>query len=289
MLISMKNPWVRLAYITLCSVLVLTIIVFIVKIYSESLQHGAYNHPLVQQDSYLVISAKTPDLGPIGQLEFYQQAHKNWPEAFLEVPVQMSHDGTALVYPYQDLQKTNWGKGDVFQFSFDELKNMSSGKILTLETLVKALPESHLFIKVMDEDPAMFQPAVKVLEKQHEQNNIVIYSETMDSFHYVFQAHPQWVFAGGTIHLQQLRVLDAIFLPGLAKIKPDFFVITAENVKNQKLLTKSAVHELNRRFKRILFKGTKQEYEELPDWIKIKINGFLTTQPKYFSKLLEQY
>lgn len=284
----MKNPWVRLAYITACSVLVLTIIVFVLKIYSESMQHGAYNHPLVQQPYHLIVSATTPDLGPIAELEFFERAQKKWPQAFLEVPIQISKDGVALVYPYNDLKQKNWGAGDVFQHTFKELQVLTNNKILTFKQLLKQLPESQLFLKVMDEDPAMFQPAVKLLNEQQKQNNVIVYSQVMDSFHYVFKEHPQWVFAGGTIHLQQLHILDAIFLPGLAKIKPDFFVISSKNVNDQ-LLTPSAVKELSRRFKRIIFHGTQKEYEALPAWLRNKIKGFLTQKPDYFLNLLNKY
>ncbi|MCH2533494.1 MAG: hypothetical protein MK008_03525 [Bdellovibrionales bacterium] len=286
MLIFMKNPWVRLAYITVCSVLVLTIIVFVLKIYSESMQHGAYNHPLVQQPYHLVISATTPDLGPIGQLEFYQKAHSKWPGAFLEVPIQISRDGTAVVYPFDDIKESGWGDGDVFEHTFGKLQKLSNGKILTLNELLGAMPDSFLFLKVMDQDPAMFQPAVEVLKNNEKQDNVIVYSQMMDSFNYVFKDHPHWVFAGGTLHLQQLHILDAIFLPGLAKIKPDFFVVNTKNIKDQ-LLTKSAMNELNRRFKRILFDGSIEEYKALPDWVKSEIKGFVTAQPDYFLEVLQ--
>lgn len=250
------------------------------------MQHGSYNHQLVQRPFHLVISAQTPDLGPIGQLEFYQKAHSQWPEAFLEVPIQISRDGTALVYPYEDIKKSGWGEGDVFQYSYEKLKELSNGKILTLNELLGAMPDSFLFLKVMDQDPAMFQPAVEVLKENKKEDNVIVYSQIMDSFHYLFKDYPHWVFAGGTIHLQQLHILDAIFLPGLAKIKPDFFVFTTQNL-NDELLTPSAVKELNRRFKRIVFEGTPEEYEALPAWLKIKIKGFLTTKPDYFMKVLK--
>lgn len=288
MLILMKNPWVRLVYISTCSILVLTIIVFVLKIYSESLQHGAYNHPLVQKPYHLIVSATTPDLGPVGQVEFYQNAHKKWPQAFLEVPIQMSRDGVSLVYPFEDLSKTGWGKDDVFNYTFAELKKMSNGHILSLEALLTALPNIPLWLKAMDQDPAMFQPAVVVLEKGERQNDVVIFSQMMDSYHYVFKEHPQWVFAGGTIHLQQLHILNSLFLPGLAKIKPDFFVFNIKDLNDQ-LLSKSAVEELNRRFKKIIFDGTVKEYEQIPAWLKIKIKGFLTKNPTHFFDLLDKY
>lgn len=282
----MAKAFFRLINISLFVLILASILYGALYLLSSKLSpaYQPLDHPILKESFFFVIKGGGTHTAPY-DLKTILSTHQKWPQAWLEVDLQLSKDGSWIVYDAEKPLETYMPlKGKIKYYSFQKLKDTfqkEHKKLLTPEALFKALPNAKFVLDIHSLQTYAIPQLIRTITQFHKENQIIIQSPFQSVINAFKKEKPRWIYGMGVRPFVRAHLWSAIHLEALADIQSDIvFAPVSKTILFPALSTKLAKELARRKIPVILDVHSPQELKNLS----FSYKGILTDSPESFSE-----
>ncbi len=282
----MIQAFVRLFTIAILASIGCFLVLFVLRQFGLSQEHGALKHPILDRPTLLIADGGNPEAGPESSLAAFQDAAENgW---ILGVGLQLTSDENWIVYNYETLEQQTTGQGLVSFQTLEQIRsiqltgpNVKPAAILTFEELIDAFPETPLLLNILVRHPEKMLSLQKILQAKMLESRVILQSPFATALRELHKTLPRWVFGLDPSSVTRFLFMKSLYIETFADLKSDVFIADAK-MQDQFIFDDRLIAELRRRHKKIIPRVT-PPLDEQTQKLLTKTDGFMTKRPSGFT------
>lgn len=283
----------RIILITFFSVLALSILIYMARIWGLGQNHPQYESPFFNgpQPTWIVQATNNQE---IQSLTTKNQDYVIWLDVRLsgdKIPfiLSPSKDKAFLDQIYKEQtanpqQKIMIGN-KVSEYPLSELERFY-GVLPTLKDIYEKFPQTKFILNVIDNTHEVHIAVTKAIESFNPNHRTMIQSEALIILKSIKEIRPEFIYGTSTPDIMRFLVMDSMWILPSTQFKGDVYVAPFK-VQNRPAFNENIIAEVRRRNKRI-YLGPITTAEELSYAQKIKADGYIINNLEEFLKLPHQ-
>ncbi len=283
----------RIFFITLCSLLVVGILIFMARIWGLGQSYPRYEHAFFAGSQPLIIVK-------VDTLEKAQETINLKPDAVLWLDVRFSREKTPFILPaIRDREFLNFKQqeqeknpsvpimigGRLSEYPWEQINEFFKVTPALKEFYVQ-FPTTRFVLNIVDNIGEAHTTLVEAIKDHKPNDRTFIQSDTLIIMTSIKELKPEWVYGTSTPDIMRLMTFDSMFVLPSTQFKGDVFVAPF-TVMKRPAFNDNIIAEMRRRNKR-LFLGPISTEAQLAEASRLKAEGYITENLPELLKLLGQ-
>jgi glycerophosphoryl diester phosphodiesterase len=295
----MTWAFIRIAAISLFTILSLIAFALVVRMSGYSVGYAGPRHAFVDLNRPIVALGGDETVAPSNSLPALQAVEKLGHDFVIGVDIQQTFDGEWIVFRDDNLDHLTDLTGSIELKTWAELKNVDLGnkfevdgtrplarknlRILKLNEILEAFPESLLFLNIHTRYPDKMAGLVKLLDPRQSEERFIVQSPFATALREIHKLRPRWLFGVDPSTVVRFLFMTSIYMETIADLHADLFV--APLLLDQKIVfSQRVLDEVARRKKLILIQNP-PPFDKIPQQIQGELFGLITRHPQMFKGL----
>ena len=255
----MKNPIVRLLFITISAIIVVFLVLFTLRIVGYGQQHRPLEMSFLKAP-VVIYKGGQSSIAPSNSLLALKKSIELG--GINMIHLQRTRDGHFVLFEPKTLQEQTDGQGPVFLKSLKELKRLDGAfnfnlqgqtpyrkknfQILSLVDYLEVFNKQPVVINMLEQDPARMHGLDSLLKKYNMAELVILHSPYTQTLRYLRKEMPRTLSTINQQMLMKALFFESLYIETLVPLKGDL-VLSPPSIFNQPLFTPRVLAELKRR------------------------------------------
>ncbi|UXR65579.1 hypothetical protein EZJ49_04855 [Bdellovibrio bacteriovorus] len=283
----------RILFITVCSFLVLGVLILMARIWGDAQNYPLYEHAFFSGPAPIVI-VKADTLDKV------QEAVKLKSDVAIWADVRMSRDKIPFILPSsrdieflkakEEEQKANPTTpimigSKLSEYPWEQINEFYKNTP-ALKEYYEQFPQTRFVLNIVDNVHDVHSAVVEAIEGFSPKDRTLIQSDALVVMSSVKELKPEWVYGTSTPDIMRLLTFDSLYILSSTQFKGDVFIAPFTLLKRP-AFNENVIVEMRRRNKRI-FLGPIQTSEQFAEASRYKADGLITENLPELLQLLNQ-
>lgn len=283
----------RIILITIASLIVVAVLVFMARIWGLGQKHSIYEHAFFNSQTPLIIVK-------VNTLEDANETLKQREDAVLWVDVRFSREKVAFALPSQrDREFLDWKRQEqeknptvpimigarLAEYPWEQINEFYKSTP-TLKEFYVQFPKTRFILNIIDNVSEAHTTLVDTVKDHSPNSRTFIQSEILVVMTSIKELKPEWVYGTSTPDLMRLMSFDSMYILPTTQFKGDVFV-SPFTILKRPAFNDDIIGEMRRRNKRV-FLGPIQNETQFAEASRLKADGLITENLSELQRLLGQ-
>jgi glycerophosphoryl diester phosphodiesterase len=249
----------------------------------------------ILDDSFKVIIYRggTEDF-PENSLEAIKDSLREFPNAIIELDLQLTKDDEVIVFHDFHLEDLTNGNGLVAEHTFYQLqelflknpdKTISQSKISTLANVLALFPQQNFVLDLHEKNSKLFEKVIEIVETNHFEKQVVLVCIKKGGIKELQKLRPHWTYVASPQETKRFILLSKIGLQSLAKTTTQIMFLP-NKIGRLSILSNRGIRELHKRNVKVWTCDNFNPYQNvnsltaMEKYRKMNINGIYTDNAK---------
>nr|BFD61477.1 hypothetical protein BdHM001_01580 [Bdellovibrio sp. HM001] len=283
----------RILFITVCSFLVLGVLLLMARIWGDAQNYPVYEHAFFSGPAPIVI-VKADTLDKV------QEAIKLKPDVAIWADVRLSRDKVPFILPpsrdaeflkmKEAEQKANPTTpimigSKLSEYPWEQINEFYK-TTPALKEYYEQFPQTRFVLNIVDNVHDVHSAVVEAIDGLSAKSRTMIQSDALVVMTSVKELKPEWVYGTSTPDIMRMLTFDSLYILSSTQFKGDVFVAPFTLMKRP-AFNDDIITEMRRRNKRI-FLGPIETTEQFAEASRHKADGLITENLPELLQLLNQ-
>lgn len=283
----------RIFFITLISLIVVGILIFMARIWGLGQNYPLYEHAFFNGPAPIVVVK-------VSSLEQAKEAVTLRPDVVLWLDVRFSRELKPFILPAaRDREFLEWKRqeqeksptapimigGRLSEYPWEQINEFF--KVTpALEEFYRQFPGTRFVLNIVDNVGEAHTTLVKTIKDFKPNERTLIQSDVLVIMTSIKEIKPEWVYGTSTPDIMRLMTFDSMYVLPSTQFKGDVF-ISPFVVMKRPAFNDDIIAEMRRRNKRIILGPIRNE-EDFAKASRLKVEGYITENLPELLRLLGQ-
>lgn len=283
----------RIFFITLVSLIVVGILIFMARIWGLGQNYPLYEHAFFNGPAPIIVVKTTT-------LEQAKEAVALRPDVVLWVDVRFSRELTPFILPAsRDREFLEWKRqeqeknptvpimigGRLSEYPWEQINEFFKNTP-ALKEFYQQFPKTRFVLNIIDNVGEAHTTLVNTIKDDKPNERTLIQSDVLVIMTSIKELKPEWVYGTSTPDLMRLMTFDSMHVLPSTQFKGDVFIAPFVIMKRP-AFNDDIIAEMRRRNKRIIL-GPIQSEEDFAKASRFKVEGYITENLPELLRLLGQ-